>query len=161
MADRRRRRSSARRSTTAGPTLGFRITEGDTTLCYIPDHEPALGTRRSPSVEPEWISGFDLARDADLLIHDCQYTDEEYPEHVGWGHSAMGDSLTFASRVGARRVLLFHHDPLHTDDFLDRLHASARRALGGSRRRPALVEMAMEGGELQVSPAPTGAGIPA
>ena len=69
-----------------GPTLGFRITEGDTTVCYIPDHEPALGASLA-DLEPEWISGYDLARDADLLIHDCQYTDEEYPEHVGWGHS--------------------------------------------------------------------------
>src|ERR671922_1153205 len=54
-----------------GPTLGFRVSEGDTTVCYIPDHEPGLGTRLA-SVGPEWISGFDLAREADLLIHDCQ-----------------------------------------------------------------------------------------
>ena len=70
-----------------GPTLGYRITDGDTTLAYIPDHEPALGASLA-ELEPEWISGFDLARDADLLIHDCQYTDDEYPAHVGWGHSA-------------------------------------------------------------------------
>jgi phosphoribosyl 1,2-cyclic phosphodiesterase len=143
-----------------GPTLGFRITEGDTTVCYIPDHEPVLGTELA-SVDPEWISGFDLARDADLLIHDCQYTDEEYPDHVGWGHSGMTDALTFATRVGARRMLLFHHDPLHSDDFLDRLHVAARErweALGGD---PALVEMAMEGGELEVSSTPSKAGIPA
>jgi phosphoribosyl 1,2-cyclic phosphodiesterase len=143
-----------------GPTLGFRVTEGDTTVCYIPDHEPVLGTELA-SVDPEWISGFDLARDADLLIHDCQYTDEEYPAHVGWGHSGMSDTLTFASRVGAQRVLLFHHDPLHSDDFLDRFHGAARErwaSLGGD---PALVEMAMEGGELEVSPAATRAGVPA
>jgi ribonuclease BN (tRNA processing enzyme) len=143
-----------------GPTLGFRVTEGDTTVCYIPDHEPVLGTELA-SVDPEWISGFDLARDADLLIHDCQYTDEEYPDHVGWGHSGMSDALTFASRVGAQRVLLFHHDPLHSDDFLDRFHGVARErwaSLGGD---PALVEMAMEGGELEVSPAATRAGVPA
>jgi ribonuclease BN (tRNA processing enzyme) len=143
-----------------GPTLGFRVTEGDTTVCYIPDHEPVLGTELA-SVDPEWISGFDLARDADLLIHDCQYTDEEYPDHVGWGHSGMSDALTFASRVGAQRLLLFHHDPLHSDDFLDRFHGAARErwaSLGGD---PALVEMAMEGGELEVSPAATRAGVPA
>jgi ribonuclease BN (tRNA processing enzyme) len=143
-----------------GPTLGFRVTEGDTTVCYIPDHEPVLGTELA-SVDPEWISGFDLARDADLLIHDCQYTDEEYPDHVGWGHSGMSDALTFASRVGAQRVLLFHHDPLHSDDFLDRFHGAARErwaSLGGD---PALVEMAMEGGELEVIPAATRAGVPA
>jgi len=143
-----------------GPTLGFRVTEGDTTVCYIPDHEPVLGTELA-SVDPDWISGFDLARDADLLIHDCQYTDEEYPDHVGWGHSGMSDALTFASRVGARRVLLFHHDPLHSDDFLDRLSGAARErweSLGGD---PALVEMAMEGGELEVTPAANTAGITA
>jgi ribonuclease BN (tRNA processing enzyme) len=143
-----------------GPTLGFRISDGDTTVCYIPDHEPALAAELA-NVDPEWISGYDLARDADLLIHDCQYADEEYPDHIGWGHSGMGDALTFASRVGARRVLLFHHDPLHSDSFLDRLHAGARerwQALGGN---PASVEMAMEGGELEVSGTAAPAGVPA
>jgi phosphoribosyl 1,2-cyclic phosphodiesterase len=136
-----------------GPTLGFRIADADTTVCYIPDHEPALGAPLA-SLAPEWISGYDLARDADLLIHDCQYT-----EHVGWGHSAITDTLTFAKRVGARRVLLFHHDPLHSDDFLDELHSTARRRwqeLGGD---PALVEMGMEGGQLEIAPAPASAGV--
>jgi phosphoribosyl 1,2-cyclic phosphodiesterase len=134
-----------------GPTLGYRITDGDTTLCYIPDHEPALGTPLS-GLDPEWISGYDLARDADLLVHDCQYTDLEYPEHVGWGHSGLGDTLTFAHRVGARRLLLFHHDPLHADDFLDRLHADARsrwEELGGDATE---VEIGIEGGALDVAP---------
>jgi phosphoribosyl 1,2-cyclic phosphodiesterase len=143
-----------------GPTLGYRITDGDTTLCYIPDHEPALGTKLD-DLEREWISGYDLARDADLVIHDCQYTDEEYPEHVGWGHSGLSDTLTFARRVAARRLLLFHHDPLHADDFLDELHAAARRRweeLGGD---PALVEMAREGAELEVVPAPAPASVSA
>jgi phosphoribosyl 1,2-cyclic phosphodiesterase len=143
-----------------GPTLGFRVTEGDTTVCYIPDHEPVLGTDLA-GVDPEWISGFDLARDADLLIHDCQYTDEEYPGHVGWGHSGMTDALTFASRVGARRLLLFHHDPLHSDDFLDRLHVSARERWKGLGGDPSLVEMAKEGGELEVRAAPASAEVPA
>ena len=83
-----------------GPTLGYRLTDGETTLCYIPDHEPALGAPLA-QVENEWISGYDLARGADLLIHDCQYTDQEYPAHVGWGHSALSDTLTFA--VGGKR----------------------------------------------------------
>jgi phosphoribosyl 1,2-cyclic phosphodiesterase len=133
-----------------GPTLGYRITDGDETVCYIPDHEPALGASLA-DLEPEWISGFDLARNADLLIHDCQYTDAEYPAHVGWGHSAVSDALTFAHRVEAQRLLLFHHDPLHSDEFLDQFHADARRRwdeLGGDS---AVVEMGMEGGELEVS----------
>ena len=131
-----------------GPTLGYRISDGETTLCYIPDHEPALGAPIA-QLEREWISGFDLARDADLLIHDCQYADEEYPAHVGWGHSRLSDTLTFAHRVGARRLLLFHHDP-HSDDFLDALGSHAREAWSELGHEPAELEMAREGGELEV-----------
>jgi phosphoribosyl 1,2-cyclic phosphodiesterase len=143
-----------------GPTLGYRVTDEDgTTLTYISDHEPGLGAPLE-TLEPEWISGFDLAHDADLLIHDCQYTDEEYPEHVGWGHSPLSDTLTFARRVGSKRLLLFHHDPLHSDEFLDRFHETARERwaeLGGAE---GAVEMAAEGQEIQLGaaadvPAPT------
>ena len=140
-----------------GPTLGYRIDDGETSLCYIPDHEPALGAPLE-RLEPEWISGFDLARSADLLIHDCQYTDTEYPEHVGWGHSGMTDALTFASRVEARRLMLFHHDPLHSDEFLDRFHASARRIWEELGHDATLVEMGMEGSELEIG---AGQAVPA
>ena len=139
-----------------GPTLGYRITDGDTSLCYIPDHEPGLGADLEKLSE-EWISGYNLARDADLLIHDCQYTDEEYPGHEGWGHSPITATLTFASRVGAKRTLLFHHDPLHTDSFLDDLHRSARRCwedLGGN---PEQVGIAAERAELTVEGQPSAA----
>jgi phosphoribosyl 1,2-cyclic phosphodiesterase len=135
-----------------GPTLGYRITDGDTTLAYIPDHEPALGAPLA-GLDPEWISGYDLARDVDLLIHDCQYTDEEYPHHVGWGHSGLTDTLTFARRAAARRLMLFHHDPLHADEFLDELCAAARRRweeLGGDATE---LEIGIEGNELEVAPA--------
>jgi phosphoribosyl 1,2-cyclic phosphodiesterase len=132
-----------------GPTLGYRITEGDTSLCYIPDHEPGLSASLA-DLEPDWISGFDLANGASLLIHDCQYTDAEYPAHVGWGHSGISDTLMFAKRTEAERVLLFHHDPLHTDAQLDALHADARERwvdLGGD---PAALEMAVEQAELEL-----------
>ncbi len=135
-----------------GPTLGYRITDGDTALAYIPDHEPALGAPLA-GLEPEWISGFDLARGADLLIHDCQYADDEYPEHVGWGHSGLSDTLTFASRVEAGRLLLFHHDPLHSDEFLDDLGATAKRAWQGLGRGATELELGREGGEFAVGPA--------
>jgi phosphoribosyl 1,2-cyclic phosphodiesterase len=123
-----------------GPTLGYRIEDGGTTLTYIPDHEPGLGAPIS-DLEDDWISGFDLANDASLLIHDCQYTDREYPSYIGWGHSPMSDALTFAHRTHAQRVLLFHHDPLHADDFLDDLGAEVAlrwRELGGGEGRVGL-----------------------
>jgi phosphoribosyl 1,2-cyclic phosphodiesterase len=136
-----------------GPTLGFRIDEADTSLCYIPDHEPGLGAPLAESAD-EWISGFELARDASMLIHDCQYTDAEYPEHVGWGHSPVSDALLFGHRVSAERLLLFHHDPLHSDDFLDGLTGeiiSRWQDLGG---RPEQVELATERREIFVAPTP-------
>jgi ribonuclease BN (tRNA processing enzyme) len=136
-----------------GPTLGYRITDGDTTVCYIPDHEPGLGAPLD-SLEPAWISGYDLAHGADLLIHDCQYTDDEYPSHVGWGHSRLTDALIFARRVEAKRVLLFHHDPLHSDDFLDALHGTAIESwkrLGGDAD---CVEFATERRVIEVAGAP-------
>jgi ribonuclease BN (tRNA processing enzyme) len=135
-----------------GPTLGYRISDGETTLAYIPDHEPALGAPLA-RLDPEWISGFDLARDADLLIHDCQYADDEYADHVGWGHSRLTDTLTFARRVEARRLLLFHHDPLHSDEFLDRFTATAKGAWSELGGVPAKLELAMEGAELEIEAA--------
>ncbi len=75
-----------------GPTLGYRIEDDGTTLCYIPDHEPGLGTPLS-DLEDDWISGFSLASGASLLIHDCQYTNDEYQQHLGWGHCPMSDAL--------------------------------------------------------------------
>jgi phosphoribosyl 1,2-cyclic phosphodiesterase len=131
-----------------GPTLGYRITDGETTLCYIPDHEPALGAPLA-QVESEWISGFDLAAGADLLIHDCQYTDDEYPQHIGWGHSALSDTLTFADRVGARRTLLFHHDPLHTDEALDGLATQAAGVWGELGHEADTITLAQEGAEFE------------
>jgi phosphoribosyl 1,2-cyclic phosphodiesterase len=136
-----------------GPTLGYRIEGDGGVLTYIPDHEPGLGTPLA-DLEPEWISGFDLARGADLLIHDGQYTDEEYQSHLGWGHAPLTDALTFAHRTEARRLMLFHHDPLHTDDFLD-AHAARAMArwekLGGQADG---VDLATERRELAVTAPP-------
>jgi phosphoribosyl 1,2-cyclic phosphodiesterase len=137
-----------------GPTLGYRITEGDVSLCYIPDHEPALGADIERD-DPEWISGFELAHGATLLLHDGQYTNAEYPPRVGWGHSKLSDALAFARRVDTRRLVVFHHDPLHTDDFLDALQGGAIERwteLGGD---PSQVEFAAERRELVIDRSPT------
>ena len=132
-----------------GPSVGYRIEEGGRTLAYLPDHEPALGTALQ-AVEPEWISGLGMARDADLLLHDGQYTREEYDERVGWGHSTPEDAVTFAVRAGARRLVLFHHDPMHTDDQLEAMLAEVRPL---AAEASIMVELAREGAvyELQAA----------
>lgn len=98
-----------------GPTIGFRLENGNATLTYIPDHEPALGAAHFPR-EPDWTSGYSLALGADLLIHDGQYTPEEYAPRVGWGHSTMEQALQFAEMAAVKKLLFFHHDPAHTDE---------------------------------------------
>jgi phosphoribosyl 1,2-cyclic phosphodiesterase len=108
-----------------GPTVGYRIEEAGASLAYLPDHEPALGARRFP-LEPEWTSGAELARGVDLLLHDAQYTREEYPRHVGWGHSTVHDAVAFARLAGVKHLVPFHHDPGRTDADLD---AAVGRAL--------------------------------
>jgi phosphoribosyl 1,2-cyclic phosphodiesterase len=138
-----------------GPTLGYRIECDGTSVCYLPDHEPGLGASLA-ELDPEWISGYDLARGASVLLHDSQYTDDEYPAHMGWGHSPLEDALTFGRCTGADRLVLFHHDPMHSDDFLDALggRATARwQELGG---RADQVELAAERREIVLTPAAIG-----
>ena len=132
-----------------GPTLGYRIEDGDETLTYIPDHEPGLGAPLD-TLEDEWISGFELARDATMLIHDAQYTDAEYTSHIGWGHAPVSDTLAFARRTHVKRLLLFHHDPLHNDEFLDALREDVEhrwQERGGNR---ADVQLAEEQAEIEL-----------
>ena len=109
------------------PTVGYRIaapTPSSGIVTYLPDHEPALGVRRFP-ISREWTSGYALAAQADLLIHDAQYTPDEYDERVGFGHSSFTHTFEFAAIAEARQLVLFHHDPAHGDDDLDRLIADS------------------------------------
>lgn len=109
-----------------GPTVGYRISapEGGV-LTYLPDHEPALGPVRFPSLPREWTSGAALAAESDLLIHDSQYSAAEYPGHCGWGHSSLNQTLDFGTLTEVKQLVPFHHDPDHTDSDLDRLIAQA------------------------------------
>jgi len=131
-----------------GPTLGYRLGADGASVCYLPDHEPGLGENLT-SASAKWISGHGLARDASLLIHDCQYTDEQYAAHWGWGHSCVGDALVFARRCEPRHLLLFHHDPGHDDARLETIGQDA-----GSRWAKLAgegpIEMAREGRVLEL-----------
>ncbi len=111
----------------SGPTLGYRIHSAGGTVTYLPDHEPALCRRDGRWPEPIWISGYDLAASTDLLIHDAQYTDEEYEERIGWGHSTYRHAFEFAALASAKKLIAFHHDPSHDDATLDRLLDDAIR----------------------------------
>ncbi len=109
-----------------GPTVGYRIEEDGRTLAYLPDHEPSLGVELAQQ-PPSWISGHQVAHGADVLFHDAQYGDDEYPNHIGWGHSSIEHVMGFATKADVDRVILFHHDPYHTDDELEQLLVEARQ----------------------------------
>jgi ribonuclease BN (tRNA processing enzyme) len=107
-----------------GPTVGYRIEERGRSLVYLSDHEPFLGADGT-DLDVDWVSGGRLAYGADVLLHDAQYTDEEYAEHLGWGHSSIEQAVRFARLARVGQLVLFHHDPGRDDAQLDDL---ARRA---------------------------------
>lgn len=113
-------RVSSRMICHPGPTVGYRLVGPTGSLAYMPDHEPAIGaTRLLP--DRDWISGAEVAKEVDLLIHDAQYTDEEYAARIGWGHSSMKQAMEFARMTEARHLVPFHYDPTHGDEALERM----------------------------------------
>jgi phosphoribosyl 1,2-cyclic phosphodiesterase len=132
-----------------GPTVGYRVEDGDLAFAYMPDHEPALGVELADT-DKAWISGYELADHADVLLHDAQYTSEEYVDHVGWGHSSLEHVVQFALLANVQQLVLFHHDPAHADEELEVICDRAA-VLWGDRPKPPLV--AHEGMEIPVGPA--------
>jgi phosphoribosyl 1,2-cyclic phosphodiesterase len=106
-----------------GATLGFRVEADGVVIAYIPDHQqPVDGSFR---VDPAVL---ELCRDADVVIHDAQFTDAEFAQRPTWGHCTIAYAVQVAVQSGARRLALFHHDPGHSDDQMDVLVAEAVRA---------------------------------
>jgi phosphoribosyl 1,2-cyclic phosphodiesterase/DNA-binding response OmpR family regulator len=110
-------------------TLGYRLEVDGVTVVYSTDHEPH--SRRCAAGNREPLVGQDsrhaqFLADADLVIHDAQYTAAEYPSKTGWGHSTVEYVVDVAACAGVRRLALFHHDPTRDDDAIDRLVAGAR-----------------------------------
>lgn len=91
---------------------------------------------------PDWKVK-DLAKDADVFVYDCQYTDEEYPSKVGWGHSTVAEGVKVAREAGAKRLFMFHHDPTHADDKVFEMEAQGKAQFPG-------LQAAVEGLELEV-----------
>lgn len=129
----------------SGPTVGFRIESKGAVFTYIPDHEPALGPSGMIN-DVKWISGIDLALNADVLLHDAQYTTSEYKQRLGWGHSSMHDALQFAAIAGVKRLLLGHHDPSHTDAKLEAMLADVK----SKSEYPFPFELAKEGMTIEI-----------
>jgi phosphoribosyl 1,2-cyclic phosphodiesterase len=125
----------------SGPTVGYRITDSGRTLAYMPDHEPSRGGDLR-EMAPNWISGYALAHEADVLMHDSQYTEAEYPSRVGWGHSSIAHVVTYAQIAAVKSLLLFHHDPLHDDATLDAKLERARELWGDANGN---MDLAREG----------------
>lgn len=103
-----------------GRTVGLRVSDGRSTLAYVPDHCPTL-----PGPGPEGLGEYhdaalDLARNVDLLIHDSHLRAEEVAAEGSFGHAAAEYAVGLATRAGARRVALFHHRPDRTDAEVDR-----------------------------------------
>lgn len=129
-----------------GPTLGYRVEDDTKVFTYISDHEPALGVDLATTA-PEWISGYSLADRADVLLHDAQYTEEEYPRRIGWGHSSIAHTIAFGLITKVQRLVMFHHDPLHSDAQLETMLVRARELWGPDRDD---LVLSYEGMELDV-----------
>jgi ribonuclease BN (tRNA processing enzyme) len=86
-------------------------------------------------------------RNAEVLILDSQYTDEEYQTHLGWGHGSISSVVSLAAEADVKRLVLFHHDPNHDDGMVDRMVEKARMQIA-QIGKSITVEAAQEGGEL-------------
>jgi len=107
-----------------GNTLGFRIEWNGASVAYIPDHGPGTVVTDADDYIPPGI--LELCDGVDLLIHDAQHTTEEYEPKRHWGHCTVEYALHVAREAGVRSLVLFHHDPLHGDDAMDRIASEAR-----------------------------------
>jgi ribonuclease BN (tRNA processing enzyme) len=125
-----------------GPTLGYRIEEEGRVLVYLPDHEPYLTAALGDP--PEWISGWALASGADLLLHDSQYTEEEYVGRLGWGHSSVAHAANFARAAGVRQLAMFHHDPMRSDRELEALYDEVAEIVRDGQEQPLIAREGLE-----------------
>src|SRR5262245_29572840 len=116
------------------PTIAYRINHGGATVAYVTDHEPFWSSPGNLFHHPGDQRHVEFLKDADLVIHDAQYSEEEYRTKRGWGHSTVDYATDVAIAAGAGRLALFHHDPTHDDDTVRAFeqHARARAKAAGS-----------------------------
>jgi phosphoribosyl 1,2-cyclic phosphodiesterase len=99
--------------------MGFRLEEDGHVLVHASDHEAGVAEIDAGLIR--------VARGANLLVMDAQYTPEEYESKMGWGHSSYAHAAEAAQAAGVGQLMLFHHDPAHDDTFLDQMLARARQ----------------------------------
>ncbi len=100
-----------------GGAMGYRVNWQDRSVAYITDTE-----HFSTDLDRHVLA---LADRADVLIYDCTYTDEEYPSKVGWGHSTWQEGVKLAIAANVKKLVIFHHDPSHDDEFMDSIGSNA------------------------------------
>jgi phosphoribosyl 1,2-cyclic phosphodiesterase/DNA-binding response OmpR family regulator len=134
-------------------TLGYRLEADGATVVYCSDHEPHSRDLAEGKGE---IAGQDLRyaefiSGADLLIHDAQYTAEEYSTKVGWGHSSVEYAIRLGQHAKAKKLILTHHDPLRDDDAIDRMLGRIRTQLQATSS-PMQVFAAAERETIEIEP---------
>jgi phosphoribosyl 1,2-cyclic phosphodiesterase len=143
-----------------GICAGYRLFTSSGSIAYFPDSEPyeqlkqQLASRDGISEEEardfataERTKMVEFIQGCDLAILDTQYTDEEYAQHIGWGHSSLSSVVSLALDAEVRQLLLFHHDPNHADEMIDKMVEHAR-ALVKNSGKTLEVEGAREGAEI-------------
>ena len=142
-----------------GVCAGYRIFTSGGSVAFVPDHEPYeffLHSARGNQMTSEQMKKTAAADRAELvqflhgseiLILDAQYTDDEYQRHIGWGHSSVSSAVALALDAEVDKLLLFHHDPGHDDQVVDKMVESAR-ALVAKSGKLLEVKAAQEGAEI-------------
>jgi phosphoribosyl 1,2-cyclic phosphodiesterase len=113
----------------------YRLEYAGKSLCYVTDTEHVIG-------KPDQ-NVLGLIDGADLVIYDSTYTDEEFPNHVGWGHSTWQEGVRLCHEARAKRLAIFHHDPDHEDDFMLEIEMEAKQLWSGAfvAREGTIVEL--------------------
>jgi len=145
-----------------GVCVGYRLFTSKGSIAFLPDHEPydafKLHSAKSHLLSPEQTrkrAGEERAelvkflQGSDILILDTQYTDEEYQSHVGWGHGSLSTAISLALDASVRKLILFHHDPTHDDETIDKMVQTARKMAAKSESYLE-VEGAREGTEMTI-----------
>ncbi len=103
---------------------GYRVEYAGKALAYVTDTEHVIG-------KPDQ-SVLKLIDGADLVVYDSTYTDQEFPNHVGWGHSTWQEAVRLCQAAAVKQLAIFHHDPNHEDGFMENLEREARSAWSGA-----------------------------